>query len=83
MSLTPWRNGSASDSRPEGWGFESLWGHYDFFVVRSQAEKTKTRTLWSLSSLYVLFSWVRLVQVNLWTFLFSVLIFLLAAKTKK
>ena len=25
---TPWRNGSASDSRPEGWGFESLWGHF-------------------------------------------------------
>lgn len=21
----PWRNGSASDSRPEGWGFKSLW----------------------------------------------------------
>ena len=23
----PWRNGSASDSRPEGWGFKSLWVH--------------------------------------------------------
>ena len=23
-----WRNGSASDSRPEGWGFESLFGHF-------------------------------------------------------
>ena len=22
---TPWRNGSASDSKSEGWGFESLW----------------------------------------------------------
>ena len=25
--LTPWRNGNASDSRPEDWGFDSLWGH--------------------------------------------------------
>ena len=24
--LTPWRNGNASDSRPEDWGFDSLWG---------------------------------------------------------
>ena len=24
-SSTPWRNGSASDSKSEGWGFESLW----------------------------------------------------------
>ena len=22
-----WRNGSASDSRSEGWAFESLWAH--------------------------------------------------------
>ena len=26
-SRNPWRNGSASDSRPEGWGFKSLWAH--------------------------------------------------------
>ena len=26
--MTPWRNGNASDSRPEDWGFDSLWGHY-------------------------------------------------------
>ena len=25
----PWRNGSASDSRPEGWGFKSLLVHFD------------------------------------------------------
>ena len=25
QSSTPWRNGSASDSKSEGWGFESLW----------------------------------------------------------
>ena len=25
--MRPWRNGSASDSRPEGWGFKSLWPH--------------------------------------------------------
>ena len=24
---TEWRNGSALDSRPKGWGFESLFGH--------------------------------------------------------
>jgi hypothetical protein len=28
-----WRNGSASDSRSEGWEFESLWPH---FPVQSQ-----------------------------------------------
>ncbi len=28
--LAPWRNGSASDSRSEGWEFESLWGHFSF-----------------------------------------------------
>ena len=26
-TLASWRNGSASDSRSEGWGFESLTGH--------------------------------------------------------
>ena len=26
-TMNPWRNGSASDSRPEGWGFKSLWVH--------------------------------------------------------
>ena len=26
-TTSPWRNGSASDSRPEGWGFKSLWVH--------------------------------------------------------
>ena len=25
-----WRNGSASDSRSEGWEFESLWPHFSF-----------------------------------------------------
>ena len=25
--VTPWRNGSALDSKSKGWGFESLWGH--------------------------------------------------------
>ena len=29
----PWRNGSASDSRPEGWGFKSLWVHIIFWPV--------------------------------------------------
>ena len=29
----PWRNGSASDSRPEGWGFKSLWVQFELFVV--------------------------------------------------
>ena len=26
-TVSPWRNGSALDSRPKGWGFESLFGH--------------------------------------------------------
>ena len=38
-----WRNGSASDSRSDGWAFESLWPHFfmfafangDFLLVRS------------------------------------------------
>ena len=25
---TPWRNGSALDSKSKGWGFESLWAHF-------------------------------------------------------
>ena len=28
-----WRNGSASDSRSDGWAFESLWPHFAFFHV--------------------------------------------------
>ena len=27
-TMTPWRNGSALDSKSKGWGFESLWGHF-------------------------------------------------------
>ena len=30
---TPWRNGSASDSKSEGWGFESLWRHANLFFL--------------------------------------------------
>ena len=29
---TPWRNGSASDSKSEGWGFESLWRQDHWFA---------------------------------------------------
>ena len=29
--MTPWRNGNASDSRPEDWGFDSLWGQKVFY----------------------------------------------------
>ena len=29
--MRPWRNGSALDSRPKGWGFESLWPHIFLF----------------------------------------------------
>ena len=32
-SRNPWRNGSASDSRPEGWGFKSLWVQFQFFFA--------------------------------------------------
>ena len=35
-----WRNGSASDSRSEGWEFESLWPHFmEAFGVRGQRER--------------------------------------------
>ena len=34
-TVSPWRNGSALDSRPKGWGFESLWAH--FFVQQHLA----------------------------------------------
>ena len=43
--LTPWRNGNASDSRPEDWGFDSLWGH--FFVhhcLRASKRGVRVRT---------------------------------------
>ena len=40
LSQTPWRNGSASDSRPEGWGFESLWGQ---FLKKKQKKTWKMR----------------------------------------
>ena len=30
---TPWRNGSASDSKSEGWGFDSLWRQRDCSFV--------------------------------------------------
>ena len=40
-TTNPWRNGSASDSRPEGWGFKSLWVHsflpFLFFFPRARA----------------------------------------------
>ena len=29
--MIPWRNGNASDSSPEDWGFDSLWDHFFFF----------------------------------------------------
>ena len=31
-----WRNGSASDSRSEGWAFESLWPHLTNFITHQQ-----------------------------------------------
>ena len=30
LRMALWRNGSASDSRSDGWVFESLWGHLFF-----------------------------------------------------
>ena len=52
---TPWRNGSASDSKSEGWGFESLWRHaryFFFFALPSTFPRgctdrgTKSSTPW-------------------------------------
>ena len=34
-TTNPWRNGSASDSRPEGWGFKSLWVQFFFAFPQS------------------------------------------------
>ena len=31
-TTTPWRNGSAWDSKSQGWGFESLWRQINFFL---------------------------------------------------
>ena len=31
QDVTSWRNGNASDSRPEDWGFDSLRGHANLF----------------------------------------------------
>ena len=38
-NLTPWRNGSASDSRSEGCVFESRRGHKFFFVLLQRRGK--------------------------------------------
>ena len=51
---TPWRNGSASDSKSEGWGFESLWRqegsvHYCFVphgVHRQRNSSCCSPSLW-------------------------------------
>ena len=40
---TPWRNGSASDSKSEGWGFESLWRQARFFFLFCAAEHLPAR----------------------------------------
>ena len=37
--LTPWRNGNASDSRPEDWGFDSLWGQ----LLHAESKKLQGR----------------------------------------
>ena len=39
MELTPWRNGSASDSRSEGCVFESRRSQLTFFVIIQSAIK--------------------------------------------
>ncbi len=33
---TSWRNGNASDSRSEDWGFDSLWGHSPLTISSSE-----------------------------------------------
>ena len=48
-----WRNGSASDSRSEGWEFESLWPHdYGLGAVATLR-------------LELLYSWAHVVQVEI------------------
>ena len=41
LNLTPWRNGSASDSRSEGCVFESRRGHKHFATLLSKICKRK------------------------------------------
>ena len=47
-----WRNGSASDSRSEGWAFESLWPHLQFihFSHTLCFSQTLFHQKWSLVS---------------------------------
>ena len=42
---TPWRNGSASDSKSEGWGFDSLWRQRDCSFVLIDVILTVTEHL--------------------------------------
>lgn len=46
-----WRNGSASDSRSEGWEFKSLWPHFpfSFFFSSSFSLLVSALTLYELS----------------------------------
>ena len=39
-----WRNGSASDSRSEGWEFESLWPHLFPFALSMSTHTENTKT---------------------------------------
>ena len=36
-----WRNGSASDSRSDGWAFESLWPHFRVTALLFSPQKTE------------------------------------------
>ena len=46
---SPWRNGSALDSRPKGWGFKSLWALTEFFggvpLPKSSEAGNRTRVI--------------------------------------
>ena len=47
---TPWRNGSASDSKSEGWGFESLWRQaHQRFTFALRATALSLRRSWPVS----------------------------------
>ena len=62
LHVTPWRNGSASDSRSEGCVFKSRRGHLPFFIQKQE----------NFPPFYKVFERKLLVIIILFHFLFCV-----------
>ena len=43
-----WRNGSASDSRSDGWAFESLWPHSLYGELKTRSATVSSKTFFFL-----------------------------------